>query len=202
MIIHDDIIQQSEEWYKIRRGKITASHATAIANCGKGLDNYILEVMADYFSCAEKEQFSNKHTERGNELEPIARSIYEIETGNTVKQVGFIEYNDYVGCSPDGLVGDDGGIEIKCPDDKEYFKLLLEYVFFKEGAISSDYMWQVQMNLLITERKWWDLIFYNPNYKQTIIVFRIYPDEEAHKKLKQGFIIAEKKIKTIIKQFE
>jgi len=198
MIIHDDIIQQSEEWYKIRRGKITASHATAIANCGKGLDNYILEVMADYFSCAEKEQFSNKHTERGNKLEPIARSIYEIETGNTVKQVGFIEYNDYVGCSPDGLVGDDGGIEIKCPDDKEYFKLLLE----KEGAISSDYMWQVQMNLLITERKWWDLIFYNPNYKQTIIVFRIYPDEEAHKKLKQGFIIAEKKIKNIIKQFE
>jgi hypothetical protein len=154
--------------------------------------------MADYFSCAEKEQFSNKHTERGNKLEPIARSIYEIETGNTVKQVGFIEYNDYVGCSPDGLVGDDGGIEIKCPDDKEYFKLLLE----KEGAISSDYMWQVQMNLLITERKWWDLIFYNPNYKQTIIVFRIYPDEEAQKKLKQGFIIAEKKIKNIIKQFE
>ena len=198
MIIHDDIIQQSEEWYKIRRGKITASHATAIANCGKGLDSYILEIMADYFSCAEKEQFSNKHTERGNKLEPIARSIYEIETGNTVKQVGFIEYNDYVGCSPDGLVGDDGGIEIKCPDDKEYFKLLLE----KEGAISSDYMWQVQMNLLITERKWWDLIFYNPNYKQTIIVFRVYPDEEAHKKLKQGFIIAEKKIKTIIKQFE
>jgi len=198
MIIHDDIIQQSEEWYKIRRGKITASHATAIANCGKGLNSYILEIMADYFSCAEKEQFSNKHTERGNKLEPIARSIYEIETGNTVKQVGFIEYNDYVGCSPDGLVGDDGGIEIKCPDDKEYFKLLLE----KEGAISSDYMWQVQMNLLITERKWWDLIFYNPNYKQTIIVFRIYPDEEAHKKLKQGFIIAEKKIKTIIKQFE
>ena len=198
MIIHDDIIQQSEEWYKIRRGKITASHATAIANCGKGLNSYILEIMADYFSCAEKEQFSNKHTERGNKLEPIARSIYEIETGNTVKQVGFIEYNDYVGCSPDGLVGDDGGIEIKCPDDKEYFKLLLE----KEGAISSDYMWQVQMNLLITERKWWDLIFYNPNYKQTIIVFRIYPDEEAQKKLKQGFIIAEKKIKNIIKQFE
>ena len=198
MIIHDDIIQQSDEWYKIRRGKITASHATAIANCGKGLNSYILEIMADYFSCAEKEQFSNKHTERGNKLEPIARSIYEIETGNQVKQVGFIEYNDYVGCSPDGLVGDDGGIEIKCPDDKEYFKLLLE----KEGAISSDYMWQVQMNLLITERKWWDLIFYNPNYKQTIIVFRIYPDEEAQKKLKQGFIIAEKKIKNIIKQFE
>ncbi len=197
MKIHE-IEQQSPEWFNVRKLKATASHATAIGNCGKGLDTYVLEIVAEYLSSADKEQFSNKHTDRGNELEPQARTIYELTTGKDVKQVGFIEYNDYVGCSPDGLVEDDGGIEIKCPDDKEYFKILLE----KENAISSDYIWQVQMNLLITNRKWWDLIFYNPNYKQTIIVFRIYPDEEAQKKLKQGFIIAEKKIKNIIKQFE
>ena len=191
MKIHE-IKQQSPEWFNVRKLKATASHATAIGNCGKGLDTYVLEIVAEYLSSADKEQFSNKHTDRGNELEPQARAIYELTTGKDVKQVGFIEHNDYVGCSPDGLIDDDGGLEIKCIDDVGYLKMLLG------EEISSDYQWQIQMNLLITGRKWWDFVAYNPNFKQSIIIKRVVPDKDKQEKLSNGFILAENKIKEIL----
>lgn len=75
---------------------MTASHATAIGNNGKGLETYILEMMAESYSSGEKERYSNEHTERGNELEGQARSIYELENMVTVDQVSFIEYNQYI----------------------------------------------------------------------------------------------------------
>jgi len=189
-MLNHNIEQGSPEWFEIRKGKLTASHAQAIGNCGKGLDTYIVEMMAEFYSSGEKEQFSNKHTERGEELEPIARDIYQLETGNDVVEVGFVEYNEFVGCSPDGLIGEDGGIEIKAIDDVGYFKYLLN----GESEIDTKYLWQVQMNLLITGRKWWDFVAYNPNYKKTMCIFRITPDKEKFEALKKGFKIGEAKI--------
>lgn len=58
-----------------------------------------------------------------------------------------------------------------------------------EKAIDSDYLWQVQMNLWVTKRKWWDLVFYNPNYEQSLMIFRILPDPEKFAKLEAGFQI-------------
>lgn len=191
--------QGSPEWFAVRKGKMTASHATAIGNCGKGLDTYIIEIMSEMYSSGENEQFGNKHTERGNELEPIARQVYEFENDIEVEQVGFIEHNEFVGCSPDGLVGEDGGLEIKCADDKKYFRHLI----FGENEVDSDYLWQVQMNLKITGRKWWDLAYYNPNFKKSMTVYRIYPDMEKFAKLEAGFKKGEeliKNIKNIVKQ--
>lgn len=185
--------QGSPEWFAARVGKMTASHATAIGNCGKGLETHVLTLMAEYFSSGEKEHFSSSHTERGNEYEPIARRVYEFENDVIVDQVGFIEYNDYVGASPDGLVADDGGTEIKSIDDVKYFKHLLN----GEKEIDSDHVWQVQMNLLITGRKWWDLIYYNPNYKKSTCVYRIYPDAEKFESLQKGFAMGEEMIKSI-----
>lgn len=194
MKIYTEIIQQSPEWFNMRKGKMTASHATAIGNNGKGLETYILEMMAESFSSAEKEQYSNEHTNRWNELEPQARSLYELETMNTVDQVSFIEYNEFIGCSPDGLIWEDGWLEIKCPSDVKFFKMILDWT---EKSIDSDYIWQVQMSLLITKRKWWDLCFYNPNYEKSLIIFRILPDEEKFKKLEEWFSIGINKIKEI-----
>ena len=189
--------QGTEEWFKIRKGKITASHAQAIGNNGKGLETYLNNLMAEYFSSGEKENYSNKHIERGIELEPIAKDIYELETGNKVENVGFIEYNEFVGCSPDGLIGKDGGIEIKSIDDNGYFKILME----GEKEIDSAYIWQIQMSLLITGRKWWDFVAYNPNYKKSIYICRIYPDKNKFEKLLKGFEIAKEKIKLIIEKY-
>lgn len=174
--------QGTEEWHAIRKGKLTASNATAIGNNGQGLRTYCKEIIRKECS-SNDERWSNKDTDRGQELEPIARQIYEMETGNSVETVGFIEYDEVIGCSPDGLINEDGGLEIKCPDDKTFF----DYVLDGEDAISSDYLWQVQMNLLITGRKWWDLVIYNPNFKKNMFIFRIEPDEEKFAKLEVGF---------------
>jgi putative phage-type endonuclease len=190
-----DFKQGSQEWLDIRKGKMTASHACEIGNNGKGLDTCILNLMAEKYSRGEKPQYSNEDMERGKELEDQARSLYAIENGAELKQVGFIEYSEFVGCSPDGLVGEDGGVEIKCPSDAVYFQHLLN----GEKAIDSKYVWQIQMNLLITGRKWWDYVAYNPNFEKSIFIKRILPDEEVFKKLKIGFEIGEEKIKSINK---
>ncbi len=196
MKIYKEIIQGSPEWFEIRVGKVTASHAQAIGNNGKGLENYILEVVAEMFSSSERERYSNEHTERGSELEPIARAMYELQNDVEVEEIGFAEYNDFVGCSPDGLVGKDGMIEIKCPDDKTYFNLLIN------EKIDSAYIWQCQMNMLILERKWCDLVFYNPNFEKSMKIFRLEPDKEMFSKLKEGFEKAEAEITRLVSKYK
>jgi len=167
----------------------TASDATAIGNVGKGLDTLCLKKVLEYHLDQEKTFEGNEHTERGNELEPIARDIYEMETGNDVQEVGFVEYSEFAGCSPDGLVGEEGGIEIKSISNEKYAKVLLG------EDIKKDYDWQVQMNLLCTGRKWWDLVIYNPNFKDNIKIYRIEPDEDKHQKLLDGIEKGEQLIK-------
>lgn len=185
--------QQSPEWFAIRKGRMTASNAQAIGSNGKGLETYILSLMAEKFSSGEKPFFSNGDTERGIELEQFARDMYELENDCKVEQVGFIEHSEFCGCSPDGLVGDDGGVEIKSVNDVNHFSLILN----GEKDIESKYLWQIQMNLLITGRKWWDYISYNPNFEKSLLVFRIYPDYKMHEKLLMGLATGESKIKQI-----
>lgn len=194
-IYHFDLEQGTEEWLNIRKGKMTASHGQEIGNNGKGLETYIISLMAENYSSGEKVSYSNGDMERGNELEDQARSIYAINGGAEIKTVGFIEYSEFVGASPDGLVGEDGLIEIKCPNDVVYFQHLLKGA----DAIDSKYIWQIQMNLLISGRKWADYIAYNPNFTQSSFIHRIIPDEEMFKKLLVGFEIGEGRIKAIQK---
>lgn len=172
---------------------MTASNAQAIGNCGKGLETYIYQLLAEKHSIADKELYTNSHMERGTLLEPQAREIYELENGAVVQEVGFIELDEYIGCSPDGLIGEDGGLEIKCKSDEKFFRHLVR----GEAELESAYVWQVQMNLLITGRKWWDLVVYNPNFKVSTIVHRILPDKEKHEKLLAGFAEGKKLIQEI-----
>jgi len=190
MIIHD-IDQRSDEWFEIRKLKMTASHAQEIGNNGKGLETYIKSIMQEYYSSAERESFSNKHTERGVELEPEAIFRYEMESKSTVEKVGFVEYSKYVGCSPDGFVND-GLIEVKCPDDKAYFELLLS------GKPESKYVWQMQMQMLTTGRLWCDFVAYNPNFKQDIIIIRYEADLNKFESLRLGFGAGQARIEEII----
>lgn len=180
--------QRSDEWFEVKRFSMGASHAQAIASCGKGLESYILEMMSEAYSTAPKDNYTNAHIERGNELEAQARAIYELETNSKVVQVGFVSIDDYVGCSPDGLVGDDGLIEIKCPSDKVYFQYLLDC------KIDTGYYWQMQMQMLVCERKWVDYVVYNPNFEKSIVIKRVFPDTESFEKLKKGFAEGTKRI--------
>lgn len=184
------MIQGSPEWFEVRKGKMTASHGTAIAANGKGLVTYCREIVIAMIS--EPEHYVNKDMERGNEYEPIARQAYEFENNVTVQQVGFIEHNEYSGCSPDGLIGTDGGLEIKARNDKIHFGLLIG------DAVDSGTQWQIQMNLLFTGRKWWDFCSYNPHFKMSLFQKRFYPDPIKQQKLKLGLVSGEKMIKELL----
>lgn len=195
MIIHD-IEQRTPEWFELKKFSMGASHAQAIGNCGKGLNSYIIEMMSEAYSEAPRESFTNEHIERGNELEEQARLIYELETGNSVNEVGFVSIDEYVGCSPDGMVNEDGLIEIKCPKDKVFFQ------FYLDRKIDTKYYWQMQMQMLVTERSWCDYVVYNPNYKQSIIIERVYPDDKYFDKLRKGFVVGSDLIKEIKRKVE
>ena len=186
-----NIIQKSPEWNEIRKGKLTCSNAQAIGNNGKWLDTLVYEAMAWLYSSWEHINYANEHIDRGNELEPVARDIYELTTGNKVEQVWFIKYNEYCGGSPDGIIWDDWLIEIKCISDVKYLKLVLNW----EKEIETQYIWQCQMLLYITKRDWCDLVYFNPNFKKSMVIFRILPDINK-------FIDLEKWIGTGIKQIK
>jgi len=198
-IIHRTLEQRSEEWFKAREKKMTASNAQAIGNAGKGMDTYIYKLMASYYSTRVSEGFDNEHTQRGVELEPIARDIYELETGVITEEVGFIEYSEFVGGSPDGLVSDNGIIEVKCLDDTKHFKVLLH----GEKAIDSAYKWQMQMLIFITGREWCDYVGYNPNFgNDSLYIKRFFPDPDMHEKLLNGFEKGKDLITKIIQSYE
>lgn len=196
MIVHR-MEQRSPEWHDIRKGKMTASEAQCIAANGKGLETYIYKVVVGKLTGVSPDSFAgNRHTERGNELEPDARLSYELVRDVAVEQVGFIEADEYLGASPDGLVGDDGGIEIKCPDDVKFFKLLI-------GTEKPDeeYIWQCQMILLVSGREWIDLCFYNPNFTKSLIVVRIVKELWRQEKLILGIAKGKKLIQELQEKY-
>jgi exodeoxyribonuclease (lambda-induced) len=194
--------QGTPEWFKARSGHLTASHAQEIGNgegkdgkLGKGLETYIYKLLAEEYSSGEVEYYSNKDMDRGTELEPLARGAYEMDTGSKVEQVGFMELNEFVGCSPDGLVDKEGMVEIKCHDDVKHFRLLVN----GEKEIESKYIWQIQMQMWVAGRKWCDYVAYNPNYTRSLYIKRITLDNEKCNLIAKGVEVGIKRIKELKK---
>ena len=173
--------QDSAEWHLARAGKLTASNAKKIATAGKGLETYIFEMLEkSIFSSTENEFTGNSNTDQGNEREPTARFIYEIENSLKIEQVGFIQIGQFLGYSPDGLVGKDGGLEIKCRQRKGHLRTILT-----QELLDSE-MYQIQMSLLLSGRQWWDYVAYNPDFKQSFWRKRILPDAGIQHKIAKG----------------
>jgi len=192
MIHYHEMQQGSTEWDEIRKGKLTASNATAIGANGTGLKTYCESIALDIIG-SQKDHYINEVMERGNILEPTARTAYEFEKGVSIKEVGFITNDRYenVGVSPDGLITLDGGVEIKARNNNKHFSLILGNT--KEIPYS-----QIQMTLLITERAWWDFVSFNPNLSKPLFIKRIYPDVKYMEKLETGFIEGNKLIKSYV----
>lgn len=179
-----DFEQRSPEWYEIRKGKFTASDANTILAMGKGVQTLINKKLAEYYSSGNFEEFTatftNKNIDRGIKFEEQARAIYELETGNKVTEVGFVELSSYVGCSPDGLVNDDGLIEIKNHNDEVFLKLL------EDKKIEKKYLDQMQMQLYVTGREWCDYFGFNPNFSPCFVKIRVYPDKDVQLRLREA----------------
>lgn len=192
--------QGSEEWFELRlQYPLTASEAQAIGNQGKGLETLVWSKLAEKYSQAPRDTYSNKDLERGKELEPIARDMYELETGNKTEIIGFIT-NESIskvgGASPDGF-SEDGLVEIKCFEDKKHFQMIVNGL-----EIESQYMWQMQMQMLFTGRRWCDFVAYNPNFTKSLLIKRVEENKEMQDKIIKGLEIGEELLNKIKKQYE
>jgi len=193
--------QGTQLWFEIKKQyPLSASHAQAIGNQGVGLDTLCWQSVSEKYSNAPKDNLSNKHLERGKELEPFARQMYELETGNRVAEIGFVtdeEISTKGGASPDGIVNEDGLIEIKCFEDIKHFKMIIENKKTGTFKIEPQYIWQMQQQMLFTGKKWNDFVAYNPNYKESLLIQRVYPDLVMQQKIITGLKMGEKIINEI-----
>lgn len=159
------IEQGSEEWFELRRGLATGSHFADVMAKGRGGEesttrrNYKMRLALEIVTGqVVPEAFTgNKHTERGKEMEPFARMAYESITGEIVTEVPFIRHKFLqAGVSPDGLVGDDGLVEFKCPIPSIHW----EYINLAQGTPPAEYKWQVYGEMWVAERQWNDFVSY------------------------------------------
>lgn len=168
----NDIVQGSPEWFAIRCGKVTASRvADVVAKTKSGPStsrvNYMAELIAERLTGQPAERFSNAAMAWGTEKEPEARSTYEFYNGVTVNQVGFVVHPkiEASGASPDGLVGDDGLVEIKCPNTATHLDTLLGQ------TVPSKYVSQIQWQLACTGRAHCDFVSYDPRLPEAMRLF-------------------------------
>ena len=176
MIIATEL-QRTEEWERVRQGVPTASQFRRIMS-GTNLsvsaqqDAYAMELAAARNGVKIGLFKGNEHTERGHRMEPAACSFYEFMEGVDVQKVGFVwrDEKKNVGCSPDGLLGSSGGIEIKCPTEKTHLK------YVKENKLPSEYIPQVFGSMWITGREFWDFISYSEE-SEPMIVRTTFEDE-------------------------
>ena len=175
-----DIEQGSPEWYAARAGYPSASNfdkiITSKGEPSKQRMAYLYRLAGERLTGMPMETYTNGNMERGKELEAEARAAYEFITDNEVKQVGFcMNEGQSYGNSPDGLIGEDGGLEIKCPT----LSVAVEYL--DKGVLPTAYWQQVQGSLLVTGRKWWDFVSYYPGLP--LFIVRVERDEKFIEKL-------------------
>ena len=177
-----DTLQNSPEWMALRCGKVTSSNAPAfMANEGKAFGDpakrYALQIALERINGTKSNQgFTNEHTERGHEQEPIARILYEETNFVDVSNGGFFDCGLH-GDSPDGLVGVDGVIEIKSVIAP------IHYATITRGSFDPAYTWQLISHLDCTERAWVDFVSYCTDFPEhnRLFIYRLHrKDYEDH----------------------
>lgn len=166
-----DFEQGSDEWFECRRGIPTASKfATVMAKGeGKTRSEYMRKLAGEIITGELADQFSNGHTERGNDMEDEARQTYAFVEGVEIQRVGFIR-NGMKGASPDSLIGASGGLEIKTALPHIQIDRL------ERDRLPPEHKAQVQGNLWVSEREWWDFVSYWP--KLPVLTVRVPRDED------------------------
>lgn len=176
------IEQGTSEWFSARLGKVTASRiADVMARTKSGYSasrtNYMMDLLCQRLTGNREEGYTNAAMQRGIDLEPLARSAYEVFSGKAVTETGFIVHPKYsdIGASPDGLVGDDGLIEIKCPNTAQHVACL------QKGEPDSKYWWQMQCQMACTDRLWCDFVSFDDRMPEQLQLFvcRVDRDEQA-----------------------
>lgn len=180
-IIIDSYAQGSPGWFQARLGNPGASNASKIITTkgepSKQATEYMYQLAGELIAGKPEETYQSFNMQKGTEREAEARMVFEMENEIEVRQVALV-YKDekrMFHCSPDGLIGNDSGIEIKCPMLKTHVSYLLA------GKLPTDYFGQVQMSLYVTEREHWTFCSYYPDLPMFKI--RVERDEKYIKLL-------------------
>lgn len=183
--------QRSDEWYEARLGKVTASRlGDVMATIKKGeaaaRANYRIELVSERLTGERMLSFTSHAMQWGVYNERAAVAAYELETGRIVSDVGFVAHPVIAdsGASPDGLVGNDGLIEIKCPETKTHINTLLQ------KNAPAQYMPQIQWQMACTGRKWVDFVSYDPRMPSNLklAIIRVDRDDDLIEKYEQEVI--------------
>jgi putative phage-type endonuclease len=175
-------LQRTDEWYEARLGKVTASRvADVMAKTKSGYSasraNYMAQLICERLTGTKGESFQNAAMAWGTEQEPAARGAYEARTGLLVQETGFVPHPTIpgAGASPDGLVGDDGLVEIKCPNTATHIETLLG------GSTALKYRDQMMMQMACTGRQWCDFVSFDPRMpaNMQLFVVRVLRDDKA-----------------------
>lgn len=173
--------QRTDEWFAARLGKVTASRvADVIATTKTGYSasraNYMAQLVVERMTGKQTESYTNAAMEWGTNTEPLARAAYEAEKGLLVDEIGLVDHPSIPmsGASPDGLVGDDGLIEIKCPNTATHIENLLS------KSVDKKYITQMQWQMACTGRKWCDFVSFDPRMGEGLqmVVIRVDRDED------------------------
>ena len=164
--------QRTDEWFKSRLGKATASRiADIIAKTKTGpsasRENYAVQLVLERITQTKGESYSNAAMQWGTETEPLARQAYELKRGLFVDEVGFIDHPTIAnsGASPDGLVGTDGLVEIKCPNSATHMETLVT------RKIPQKYIPQMTWQMACTGRNWCDFVSFDPRFPEHLQIF-------------------------------
>lgn len=174
--------QGTDEWFAARCGKVTASRVADVVaklkngKWGASRETYMGQLIAERLSGEPMPSFSSAAMQWGTEIEPMAREAYEFAHDVEVVQVGFIDHPsiENSGASPDGMIGDDGLIEIKAPNTSTHIDTLLG------ASIQAKYIDQMQWQMACTGRKWCDFVSFDPRmpHNMSMFVKRIERDDE------------------------
>jgi putative phage-type endonuclease len=182
--------QRSDEWFKARLGKATASRFNDVMartrnGYGAQRKNYMAELVTQRLTGNIPETFTSAAMQWGTDNEPLARLAYQLETGNEATETGFWVHEIIpAGASPDGFVNDNGLLEIKCPNSATHLETL------QKKELPYQYKAQVQGQLWITEKEWCDFVSFDPRLPENaqMIVIRIERDEAYIKELEDELV--------------
>lgn len=176
-----EIIQGSAEWHAIRCGRVTASRVADVvaktkSGWGASRANYAAELIAERLTGEPAERFTNAAMQWGTDHEPDARAAYEFFRDAAVAEIGFVDHPSIpmTGASPDGLVGDDGLVEIKCPNTATHLDTLLSQ------NVPAKYVTQMLWQMACTGRKWCDFVSFDPRLPESMSMFvkRVVRDDK------------------------
>jgi putative phage-type endonuclease len=174
--------QRSDAWFQMRLGKATASrfHDIMVGSKYAGWKNYKAQLVVERLTGVPSDSYQSPAMAWGVDNEPLARLMYVLKTRNQVEECGFFEHGELAaGASPDGLIGKDGVLEVKCPNTATMIETL------QTGQVPKVYYAQIQGQMWITGRKWADFVSFDPRLSENakIIIIPVPRDDIYIEKL-------------------